>query len=63
MTALLTEQVYIYREYVYCIIYLYCVYSFGKNYANVEELGPVVQSIVSLTSSLIGQLGKYFTTL
>ena len=28
-----------------------------------EHLGPVVQSIVSLTSSLRGQLAKGFTTL
>ena len=28
-----------------------------------EDLGPVVQSIVSLTSSLRGQLAKCFTTL
>ena len=28
-----------------------------------ENLGPVVQSIVSLTSSLRGQLVKYFTIL
>ena len=28
-----------------------------------EFLGPVVQSIVSLTSSIRGQLVKYFTTL
>ena len=28
-----------------------------------EQLGPVVQSIVSLTSSLRGQLVKCFTTL
>ena len=30
---------------------------------NVIEMGPVVQSIVSLTSSLRGQLVKCFTTL
>ena len=33
---------------------------YGKN---AWDLGPVVQSIVSLTSSLRGQLVKYFTTL
>ena len=31
--------------------------------SKVEDLGPVVQSIVSLTSSLRGQLVKCFTTL
>ena len=37
-----------------------CILSY---YADVEDLGPVVQSIVSLTSSLRGQLIKCFTTL
>ena len=32
-------------------------------HANTRYLGPVVQSIISLTSSLRGQLVKYFTTL
>ena len=34
----------------------------GTGYSN-NDLGPVVQSIVSLTSSLRGQLVKCFTTL
>ena len=32
-------------------------------YVSLSHLGPVVQSIVSLTSSLRGQLVKCFTTL
>ena len=32
-------------------------------YVSTKSLGPVVQSIVSLTSSLRGQLVKCFTTL
>ena len=37
----------------------------NKSVASVlgKHLGPVVQSIVSLTSSLRGQLIKHFTTL
>ena len=31
--------------------------------SEIEDQGPVVQSIVSLTSSLRGQLVKYYTTL
>ena len=40
------------------------VLSFKNEYNNMNEyLGPVVQSIVSLTSLLRGQLVKCFTTL
>ena len=38
-------------------------YSIAKLSSNSVVLGPVVQSIVSLTSSLRGQLVKSFTTL
>ena len=42
----------------------YCSLSLGLTvYFLVSDLGPVVQSIVSLTSSLRGQLVKCFTTL
>ena len=34
-----------------------------RQYRIIESLGPVVQSIISLTSLLRGQLVKYFTTL
>ena len=36
----------------------HCLFTF-----HIESLCPVVQSIVSLTSSLRGQLVKFFTTL
>ena len=37
--------------------------TFNAENIKVEDQGPVVQSIVSLTSSLRGQLVKCFTTL
>ena len=41
----------------------YAYYSTHYMYIKCPYLGPVVQSIVSLTSSLRGQLVKYFMTL
>ena len=43
-------------------IYIYNVL-FTNDNVNLEQQGPVVQSIVSLTSSLRGQLVKCFMTL
>ena len=39
------------------------IYHIGSAYAEVLKLGPVVQSIVSLTISLRGQLVKCFTAI
>ena len=44
----------------FCCIYLYDRFQTCMKPAS---LGPIIQSIVSLTSSLRGQLVKYFTTL
>ena len=42
-------------------LHVFTGFTKGSNFS--EVLGPVVQSIVSLTSSLRGQLVKCFTTL
>ena len=57
------ECVYFYMLYVYMYVHAFTPPAYDLSFICNKVLGPVVQSIVSLTSSLRGQLVKCFMTL